>query len=283
VTGTSGASRAASAAESYYDSSDADQFYFHVWGGEDIHVGIYTDAQTSIRDASRRTVEHMIERLEQLGPLTPDTRILDLGAGYGGAARCLAKRFGCPVTCLNLSETQNARNRELTAAAGLDQVQVVHGNFEALPFADASFDVAWSQDAFLHSGERQRVIEEIARVLAPGGRLVFTDPMQAPSAAAAELGPILARIDLEDLASFEFYREAAAKAGLELVAIEDRSDQLAEHYRRIRAELEARRAEIEAVASPAYVVRMLEGLSHWVRAGQAGQLAWGILAMRKPG
>src|SRR5690606_16853278 len=69
--------------EAYYDSDEADRFYFHIWGGEDIHVGIYEPGDT-IREASKRTVARMIE---QVGEITKDMRVLDLGAGYGGSAR----------------------------------------------------------------------------------------------------------------------------------------------------------------------------------------------------
>jgi len=288
------ASPATKAAQSYYDSREADEFYFNIWGGEDIHIGIYGDAkpdERSIREASRLTIERMIERLGEIGatqagtagPAIAETqRVLDLGAGYGGAARTLAESFGCEVVCLNLSETQNARNRSLSKAAGLSGVKVVHGNFEHLPFEDASFDVAWSQDALLHSGARQRVVDEVARVLRPGGRFVFTDPMRGDDIDVATLGPILERIHLDDLASFAIYREACARAGLEMDHIENLSDELPRHYARVRADLLARRAEIEALSSPTYVAGMLEGLGRWIDAGAAGRLAWGIIAARKP-
>ena len=48
----------------YYDSPDADNFYFHVWGGEDIHVGIYLSDGEPIRDASHRTVRRMVDALD---------------------------------------------------------------------------------------------------------------------------------------------------------------------------------------------------------------------------
>ena len=272
------ASVATKAAETYYDSSDADEFYFHVWGGEDIHVGLYEDG-LSIKEASERTVGAL---MEELGELTADDHVLDLGAGYGGAARRLNRRFGCKVTCLNVSETQNARNREMNEAGGYDGVDVVYGNFEQLPFPDETFTVAWSQDAFLHSGRRMKVIGEVARVLKPGGRLVFTDPMQNPNAPADIMAPILSRIHLSDLASFDFYREAAKEHGLEVVAMHDLSPQLPRHYGQVRKDLESRRDEIEKLASKAYVERMLEGLGHWVNAGDAGHLAWGIMVLRKP-
>ncbi|PRQ09320.1 methyltransferase domain-containing protein [Enhygromyxa salina] len=275
------ASAATQAAQSYYDSDEADQFYFNIWGGEDIHIGLYDEAgERSIHEAGRRIIDRMIELL---GPITAADRVLDLGSGYGGAARVLARRFDCNVVCLNLSETQNARNRELCQAAQLARVQVRQGNFEHLPFADESVEIAWSQDAILHSGARQQVINEVARVLRPGGRFVFTDPMRRDHVPAASLGPILERIHLDDLACFEFYRRACAEAGLEVVTIQDLSVHLPRHYERVRVELEARRAEIESLSTPSYVAGMLGGLRRWVEAGEQGLLAWGIVVARKPG
>ena len=43
------------------------------------------------------------------------------------------------------------------------------GSFEDLPFQDKAYDLVWSQDAFLHSGDRVRVLEEAVRVMKPGG------------------------------------------------------------------------------------------------------------------
>lgn len=48
-------------ARSYYNSTDADTFYFTIWGGEDIHIGKYYSDEDSIFEASRRTVQEMAE------------------------------------------------------------------------------------------------------------------------------------------------------------------------------------------------------------------------------
>jgi sarcosine/dimethylglycine N-methyltransferase len=266
-------------ARDYYNSEDADNFYFHVWGGEDIHIGLYEHEDEVIATASRRTVAHMAE---QVPGLNAQTRVLDLGSGYGGAARYLAGRFGCHVTALNLSETENARNRAMNEEAGLDGlIDVVDGDFEAVPAEDASYDLVWSQDAILHSPRRAQVVAEVARVLKPGGDFVFTDPMQADDCPPDVLQPVLDRIHLDSLGSFAFYREAAAAAGLEEVAIEDLTHQLTRHYGRVRDELSRQRQALAGKVSDAYIDRMLAGLQHWVDAGSAGHLAWGIMHFRK--
>lgn len=203
-------SNAVDEAEAYYDSDDADTFYSTIWGGEDIHIGIY-EPQDEIALASRRTVERMAAALPRL---SGGQRVIDLGAGYGGSARYLAAETDCEVTCLNLSETQNETNRRLTQEMGLgDQVHVVHGSFEEIPEPDASFDVVWSQDAILHSGNRRRVLDEISRILRKGGAFVFTDPMQTDTCPDGVLEPILNRIHLDSLGSPAFYRSELTARG----------------------------------------------------------------------
>jgi sarcosine/dimethylglycine N-methyltransferase len=267
-------------ARSYYNSDDADNFYFHVWGGEDIHIGLYETPGESIAEASRRTVRRMAE---QVSGLNEQSHVLDLGAGYGGAARYLAKTYGCRVTALNLSEKENTRHREMNREQGLDRlIEVVDGSFESVPAGDAAFDLAWSQDAILHSGERERVIGEIARVLRPGGELVFTDPMQADDCPPGVLQPVLERIHLDSLGSIAFYREAAARHGLREVDVIELTDNLVRHYARVRDELEHNRASLAGKVTETYIERMLAGLGHWVEAGEKGYLRWGILHFRKP-
>jgi sarcosine/dimethylglycine N-methyltransferase len=276
-------STAVQTARDYYNSADADNFYFHVWGGEDIHIGLYERADDAIKDASQRTVAFMSERIrDRLA--APGARLMDLGAGYGGAARWLAGRYGCRVLALNLSETENARNREMSRAAGVDHlIEVVDGSFEQVPVENGAFDAAWSQDAILHSGRRDQVMNEVDRVLKPGGELIFTDPMQADDCPDGVLQPVLDRIHLESLGSFAFYREQARRLGWEEVEIVDMTGQMVTHYGRVAAVLRAEREALAGKVSDTYIERMLQGLQHWVDAGGNGYLAWGVMHFRKPG
>ncbi|MEX0929692.1 MAG: methyltransferase domain-containing protein [Balneolales bacterium] len=277
---TEGLSETVNKTKDYYDSEAADRFYFNVWGGEDIHIGLYENDEEPVFDASKRTVEHMAGLIPQ--KITNNTRILDLGAGYGGSARYLAKTYGCRVVALNLSELQNQRDRKMNREAKLSHlIDVVDGNFEEVPFDDNSFDVIWSQDSFLHSGDREKVVIEASRLLKSGGTFIFTDPMQVADVPKKEIKPVLDRIHLDTMGSIDYYRQMASKYGFEEITIEDHTHQLINHYGRIKRELESRYDEIIKICGSDYVDKMIGGLTHWVDKGQKNYLRWGILVFSK--
>ncbi|MEB3343114.1 class I SAM-dependent methyltransferase [Okeania sp.] len=94
--------------------------------------------------AKERTVKSMASLVE----INSKYRVLDIGSGYGGTARFLAKKYGCHVTCLNISKKQNLVNQERNEQQKLSSlIDVYEGSFEDLPFPNSSFDIVWSQDA----------------------------------------------------------------------------------------------------------------------------------------
>ncbi|MGK0171331.1 MAG: SAM-dependent methyltransferase [Gammaproteobacteria bacterium] len=266
--------------EQYYDSQDADGFYSKIWGGEDLHIGIYENTE-DIREASDAVVDRLVATLPTLGA---DSRMLDIGSGYGGSMRRVVSKFGCKATCLNLSEIQNDTNRLKTRQAGLSElITVRHGAFESIPEADGSFDFVWSQDSILHSDQRAQVLREVWRVLKPNGFFVFTDPCQADDVPDGALQPVYDRLQLNSLASFRFYREAALAIGFELGRQDDLTEHFRTHYSRVHAELESRYDELrKADVSAQYLDEMLVGLHNWVHAVDEGYLAWGIHLLHKP-
>ncbi len=267
-------------AQSYYNSTDADNFYFTIWGGEDIHIGLYKSDIDPIAPASQRTIERMASKATDLGK---DSYILDLGAGYGGSCRYLSKTYGCRSVALNLSEVENERDREKNKAQGLDHlVEVVDATFEDVPYPDKTFDLVWSQDAFLHSGNREKIFREIDRVLKPGGEIIFTDPMRTDNCPEGVLDPILARLQLDDLACPALYRDFATKFGFDEIEFEEHAEQLPRHYQRVLDETIANESRLkDAGVSDDYLERMKKGLRHWVSGGKNGYLTWGIFHFRK--
>jgi sarcosine/dimethylglycine N-methyltransferase len=170
----------------------------------------------------------------------------------------------------------------MTDAAGLtDLIDVYDASFEKAPLADSDFDHVWSQDSLLHAGNREAVLDEVDRILKPGGSFIFTDPMQADNCPEGVLQPVLDRLHLETLGSIAWYRDEARKRGWTEAGVHDLTPQLIAHYTRVRSNLAERRKELAGKISDAYLDRMIQGLGHWVDAGSNGYLAWGILQFRK--
>jgi sarcosine/dimethylglycine N-methyltransferase len=114
--------------------------------------------------------------LQDLAQIQPEDRVLDIGSGLGGSARLLASAVGCRVDCIEMSSDYCAGAALLNRLTGLENRITVHqGSALDLPFPDDSFDVVWMQNVGMNIADKQKLYEEIARVLKPGGRYAFQE------------------------------------------------------------------------------------------------------------
>jgi len=99
--------------------------------------------------------------------------VLEVGCGAGQCGRWLVQQ-GATVVGLDLSHRQLQHSRRIDAESGID-VPVVCATATSVPFADAAFDTAFSAyGALPFVYDVERVLREVARVLRPGGRFVFS-------------------------------------------------------------------------------------------------------------
>lgn len=116
--------------------------------------------------------------LAELVPLAGQ-RIIELGCGAAGMARALLARFpGSRVTGLEVDERQHAKN---LAAEPQEGLTFVGAGAQAIPFPDASFDLALMLKSLHHVPLplMGTALAEIARVLRPGGHLYVSEPVYA--------------------------------------------------------------------------------------------------------
>ena len=98
-------------------------------------------------------------------------RAVELGCGTGYVSAWMARR-GAAVTGIDASQQQLATARRLAQAHGVP-LELVHGNAEATPFEDGSFDFAISEYGAATWCDPYAWIPEAYRLLRPAGRLVF--------------------------------------------------------------------------------------------------------------
>jgi ubiquinone/menaquinone biosynthesis C-methylase UbiE len=125
------------------------------------------DSPSGRRRAARRAAI-FVERTA----LAPGRRALELGCGTGVFLERVAP-CGARIVGLDLSPELLAKAR--ARLGDVASVSLQRGNAEALPFATASFDVVYGSSV-LHHLDLDRALQEVFRVLRPGGRCVFAEP-----------------------------------------------------------------------------------------------------------
>ena len=173
-----------------YDAWTEEEILEYYWG-EHIHLGYYRDEDLAkgagtllghrVKDfieAKEDFVDEMYawSGVEANNGGTKPKKILDVGCGIGGATRRLASKCVGPdsqVTGITLSSKQAAR------ATALAERQVIpNADFQvmdalAMTFEDDTFDMVWACESGEHMPDKKKYVDEMVRVLKPGGTLVI--------------------------------------------------------------------------------------------------------------
>jgi SAM-dependent methyltransferase len=185
-------------------------------------------------------LDRFVSRLQ----LRPSAHLLDVACGSGGPSLHVARRTGCRVVGVELYEEAVAEGARLAREAGLEeQVSFLQADAsETLPFEDGSFDAILCIDSINHLPDRTRVLGDWARLLRPGGRLLFTDPVVITGTLDSEELAIRTSIGYFLFVPADENERLLASAGLILVDVEDTTAHLAEIARR-RRDARAQRAK----------------------------------------
>ena len=146
------------------------KFYEYAWG-QSFHFAPRRTGE-GLKAAQRRQEAGVAELLD----LGPAKTVVDVGCGVGGPLISIAKATNASIMGLNLNAYQIERGRRAARKAGLDDTcSFLLANFLDVPLDDGSFDAAYSFEAICHAPDKIRCLEEIWRLLKPGGQIALTE------------------------------------------------------------------------------------------------------------
>jgi SAM-dependent methyltransferase len=181
--------------------------------------------------------------------LSASSHLLDVACGAGGPALRIARRTGCRVSGIDLHEEGIARAKASARELELDaRAEFRRGNAaERLPFEDSSFDAVTCIDAINHLPNRPSALCDWRRVLKPGGRVLFTDPIVLTGPVTNEEIAVRASIGLFLFVPAGTDERLLSQAGFEIERVEDRTQNMARNADGWLAARERREAELRAM------------------------------------
>jgi MPBQ/MSBQ methyltransferase len=153
-----------------------DEGILEYYWGEHIHLGYYTDEELAAGYKKKDFIgakEDFVREMLKWADVPSDPKmILDCGCGIGGTSRMIAKQFpNAKVIGITLSDSQVRRGTELAKEQGLQNVEFRVMNALEQTFADNTFDLVWACESGEHMPDKSAYVNEMVRVLAPGGSL----------------------------------------------------------------------------------------------------------------
>jgi 2-polyprenyl-3-methyl-5-hydroxy-6-metoxy-1,4-benzoquinol methylase len=207
--------------------------------------------------------------------LSPGKTLLDVACGAGGPALRMAAITGCSVVGIDVHEQAVSTARSLAAQRGLSrsaEFQVADAA-ERLPLSDGAFDAITCIDAINHLSDRRQVIAEWTRLLKPGGRLLFTDPITVT-------GPLTnAEISIRGSAGSYLFvplgydERTIVQCGLHLLVSEDLTRNMAEVAERRKAARAARESALREIEGDQTYEGQQEFLGVAARIAKEGRLS----------
>jgi tocopherol O-methyltransferase len=282
-TASASAGRLRDEVAAHYD--DLDRYYREIWG-EHVHHGLWTSAPMTPADAARRLIDAVVE---QAG-IGAGAAVCDVGCGYGGTARVLARDHGARVTALTISAAQHAYARAVDPDE--DNPAYLLRDWMENGLDAEAYDAVLAIESSEHMPDLAAFYSEAARVLRPGGRLVVCAWLTGPRPRGWErrwlIGPICREGRLRGMESMDEHLRQSRAAGFVPVASVDVSRQVKRTW-----PICARRVAAGLLRDPTYRHFLLRGGSPnrifaltlariWL-AYELGSMRYGILTAAKPG
>lgn len=207
--------------------------------------------------------------------LSPASRLVDLGCGPCGPLTFVLASIGCAGTGLELSSSAVRSCRARAVSLGVAGLLTVHQSDlnDPLPFGPDSFDAAVSLDVVCHIRNRGEFFHEVARVLSPRARVLFTDPCVRTGSISSDEVRLRSVHGYTQFVAAGWNETVLESAGLRLLETEDRTMSVVSQAGGRLAAMLAHRAELIHALGAAHVAQQQAYLETVVELAQRGALS----------
>jgi ubiquinone/menaquinone biosynthesis C-methylase UbiE len=139
--------------------------------GEQIHAGGMT---SSVQLATSAAIKEGMKGV-------------DLCCCVGAGMRFLVKNYKVKMCGVDATENMLTQARQRATEEGLEKhLEFKTGDVTSIPYEDKAFDFVWGEDAWCYVLDKDKLVQEAARVLKPGGIIAFTDWIEGPKGLSSE-------------------------------------------------------------------------------------------------
>jgi tocopherol O-methyltransferase len=261
----------------------ASPYYRALWG-EHLHHGYWIRG-----DESKETAQlQLVELLAQAANIQPNSKILDIGCGFGASSIYLACKYRAQAIGITISPPQVEVANKSAERAGVSAsflcMDAEALNIQTRPFG-GPFDVLWSVESISHYQDVPRFFANSTKLLKPGGTFALTDWFKQKSLPPHEHKKFLHPIEdgmFVELHTMQDYANYLAEAGLQVA----RTDILNQHTAKtwdFCLDIIKDKAlwSVAATNGPDFV-RFLRGFKAMRSGFSSGHFVYGLLIAHKP-
>jgi sarcosine/dimethylglycine N-methyltransferase len=239
--------------------------------GEQIHVG------------GAKFTEMLADKID-LKSAKNSTSLLDICSALGGPARFLAEKYKIHVVGLDITpEMVNEAKMRTDGKSYASLIEFRIGSALDIPAKRGEFDIVWGQDAWCYIRDKNRLLQEINRVLKSNGTLVFTDWIWGSNPISkAESDCLMEFMVFPDLQSLDGYSKLLKGVGLKLTDVINLNQEFSWYMDEYLAKiLEAKSQIIQGFGKELYEVAE-KGIKAWNVAAHKEQVGLGLWIAHKP-
>jgi 2-polyprenyl-3-methyl-5-hydroxy-6-metoxy-1,4-benzoquinol methylase len=273
--------------KSYYSNKNTTNFYLNLWGGDSIHIGIYPDDYTynksNLKDTKLNEIKFAIDNKKEYmykfinlysKDLCGKYQIADFGSGYGGTSRFLYDKLSLSkkqfnIDCFDISHDNCVINTYKNIQNNYD-IPVYNISFLEISFSK-KYNIIYSEDAFIHINERNKLFNKINKQLLQGGMLIFSDIILTDTYNKAEIQEVYDRVNITCLETHDSYVEKAKENNLQFVNSFEYKESMLHHYTNIRDIVEENLANKE----------IIRGLDNWIKHIELNNITSKIFIFKK--